>query len=157
MPDMNYLASYMQQLAVKIPDFGNQVAKDVASAILSDLTQVTPIDVGEAVSNWQVTVGSAAISRLPAFVPSPKGRVKDKVWIHRVDPAITAQANIPFIMQAGQAVLSKKKPGETVFIANNAPHIVDLDQGSSTQAPQGFVDRAIVLGIQIVGNARLKP
>lgn len=157
MANLTDLATYMDRVANAVPDFGNQVAKDVANTILSDLTQVTPVDVGEAVSNWQVTLDAPAVSDVPAFAPSPKGRVVKGVWVHKVDPVITAQANVPPTVQAGQAEIAKKKPGQVLFITNNAPHIVQLDAGTSDQAPAGFVNRAMALGAQIIGNRKLKP
>lgn len=152
MADLLDLANEMDALANKLSVFANATGQDAASTVLNDLTQVTPIDTGTAVSNWIVTLDSPALSGLilAPFVPSPKGRVKHGVWVHAVDPAITAQANVPQTFQAGLAVIKSKKQGQSIFITNNAPYIELLNQGSSSQAPAGFVDRAIILGEQSV-------
>lgn len=168
MADLLSLANDMEALDAKLGLFGNQTAEDVASTILTDLTQVTPVDTGEALSNWIVTLDAPALGGLvlAPFVPSPKGRMvrpfkargassPHGVWVHAVDPAITAQANAPQTMQSGLAVIKTKQPGQTIFITNNAPQIETLDQGSSKQAPAGFVERAIILGEQVTKNAKL--
>jgi hypothetical protein len=35
------------------------------------------------------------------------------------------------------------KTPETIFIQNNLPYIIPLNEGSSTQAPSKFIDRII--------------
>lgn len=146
MADLNDLANQMDQLANNLGGAANQVAKDVASTILTDLTQVTPIDTGLAVSNWQVTLDTPATGVIPAYNPSPKGRVKNGVWEHAVDPSLTAQSNVQPTFDAGNNVIQNKQPGQDIYIANNVEYIPELDSGSSNQAPAGFVDRAIILG-----------
>lgn len=155
MADLNDLANSMDQLALKVPDFANQVAKDVVTTILNDLTQVTPVDTGEAVSNWQVSLDQPVLTIIPAYVPSPKGHTKQGVFIHKVDPVITAQANVQPTLDASKIALAAKAPGQPAFITNNVEHIVALDQGSSIQAPAGFVAGAVILGEQVVGRARI--
>lgn len=158
MPTLLDLSKSMDGLLANISMFGNQTAEDVASTILNDLTQVTPVDTGEAVSNWLVTLDSPALALVLApYAPSKKGRVKSGVWVHAVDPQITFQANAPVAFQAGLAVIKTKQPGQSIFITNSSPHIGLLDAGSSSQAPAGFVDRAIILGEQVTKNAKLTP
>lgn len=40
----------------------------------------------------------------------------------------------------------------SVFISNNVPYIVYLNQGSSSQAPPGFVETAVEVAIQNVAG-----
>lgn len=159
MADLLSLANDMNALSAKLGLFANQVVEDVASSILNDLTQVTPVDTGTAVSNWVVTLDAPALGGLVlmAHAPSPKGRVRKGVWVHTVPPSITAQANVPQTMQAGLAVIKTKQPGQTIFITNNSPYINMLNEGSSDQAPTGFVERAVILGQQVTRNAKLMP
>lgn len=155
MADLNDLAASMYKLATRIPVFGNQVAKDTASTILKDLTQVTPTDTGAALSNWQLTLDSPAVGIVSPFAPSPKGTTRKGVWTHRVDPLITAQANAQPTLDAGLIVLQGKAPGQSIFIANNLEYIAELDAGSSQQVPAAFVDRAMILGFAVIQNAKL--
>lgn len=155
MRDLYDLATQMHTLVKRIGTFSNETSKDVALTILSDLVQVTPVDVGDALANWQVTLDNPALLPIPAYAPSPKGRVIAGTWVHKVDPAITAQANITPTLAAANAALAPKQPGQSIFIANNVPYIEDLNTGTSTQAPSGFVDRAILLGNGAIKRAKL--
>lgn len=155
MADLLDLANDMSLLSGRIDAFRKQTTEDVALTILSDLVQVTPVDTGTALSNWLLTVGAPAAALVPAHFPSPKGRVKRGVWEHAVDPVATAQANVTPTMDAAKAVLATKQPGQTIFITNGVSYISELDQGSSVQAPSGFVDRAIILGEDVIKHARL--
>lgn len=157
MATLTDLAVLMDGLGARVSDFGNQVKKDVATTVLTDLVQVTPIDTGEAVSNWQVTLDSPAQSILPAFAPAPKGRMVKGTWEHKADPVATAQGNVPPTIDAGNNTIQGAQPGQPIFITNNAEQIVPLNEGSSVQAPSGFVDRALILGADTVGRARFIP
>lgn len=155
MPTLTDLADQMDALAKRIPAFAKETTDDVALSILNDLVQVTPVDVGTALSNWQLTLDAPAADVLPAFVPSPKGRMKDGKWQHAVDPVVTAQNNLPRVLDEAKLVLAGRVPGQDVFITNNLPYIKTLDEGSSEQAPSGFIDRAIILGREVVAKAKL--
>lgn len=155
MADLLDLANQMDQLALQIGGAANQAAKDTASTILNDLLQVTPVDTALALSNWQVTLDAPAGGIIDAYSPSPKGRVKDGVWEHAVDPVLTAQANVGPTFDAGNNVIQNKQPGQDVFITNNVEYVPALDSGSSNQAPAGFVDRAILLGEQVKNRVRI--
>lgn len=157
MPNLNNLADDMDNLLVRITGFRARVTRDVALTILNDLVQVTPVDVGTALSNWVLTLDSPFLSGLvlPAFVPSPRGRVIKGKWTHAVPPTITAQANVQPTIDAAEIELAAKQPGQTIFITNNVPYIQQLNDGSSSQAPAGFVDRARILGEQAVQRARI--
>jgi hypothetical protein len=73
----------------------------------------TPIDEGRARGNWQASIGK------------PKNRV-----INRKEAgAIGEVANV------AQTV----KIGQVFFLSNNLPYIKPLEEGSSTQAPNGML------------------
>src|SRR5437899_3337950 len=112
------LANEMETLSKRIGVFAKQVADDASLSILNDLIQTTPVDVGTALSNWQLTVGAPALGTIPAFAPSPKGRVKQGAWTHLVDPVLTAQSNLPAILESAKTVLASRQPGQSIFIAN---------------------------------------
>ena len=48
----------------------------------------------------------------------------------------------------GRAVLVGYKIGQRVIINNNVPYIVRLNTGSSTQAPAGFVEKAVQAAVR---------
>lgn len=167
--DLLDLAAFCNALPDRIRNAASEVARDVAFAIESDLTQVTPIDTGAAISNWQVSLNTPATSAIPPYVPSRLGQTslagmtryramialgldpRNYVPIIGDGGALNASA----AMDVATQVLSQKAPGEVIHIVNLLDYIQKLDEGSSKQAPAGFVDRALLLGGGIAKRARL--
>lgn len=116
-------------------------AAAVASAILKELVYSTPVDTSLAASNWQIGIGSPADSLIPPYVVGSKGS--------------SAAASRAAAYNEGIAKLATRKPGETVYISNTTPYIKQLDQGTSTQAPQGMTERALLIGRTLLGKVRV--
>jgi hypothetical protein len=154
------LAARMRALRVAIPAYSNARKVEMATAIHNTLLERTPVDVGTAVSNWQLTLNEPAEDVLNAFDPSPRGRMMRKGgvnrWTHAVAPALTREANITVALEGREAALEVCKSGDIIFIANNAPYIVKLDQGSSAQAPEGFTDAALLVGTTAFESSALE-
>lgn len=155
MSDLTKLADRLEKYAKSLPNSANDAAKRAASAVAFDLDNVTPADVGEAISNWQASLDNPATNIIEAYVPSPRGKMKDGVWTHSVDPEITRANNAPVAFAEAKIVITEKRPGQSLFLTNNTPQIVPLDQGSSTQEPQGFVRRALIVGRNILDKVKL--
>ena len=85
----------------------------------------TPIDTGWARSNWIPSVGQP--------VKDPAG---SKLAVTRAPQTAGMQELLAYTREKGK-----------VFISNNVPYIGRLNDGSSDQAPAGFVQRAIVKAI----------
>jgi hypothetical protein len=155
------LKSFAQQiryLANNLPQQANEVKKQIARTVDFDLLQSTPVDTGQAVSNWQVTLNTPADNVRPAFAPPPEGYMKQtngvRVWTHRADPEATRQANLAPAMQLANQTIDAAQPSDVVHITNNLPYIQALDEGHSSQA-ENFVDRAILLASDIVKRANI--
>lgn len=148
MADLGDLARYMDNLLANNAQarFANYLAIAVADAIIKELAASTPADTGTAISNWRVSLNTPLGDVIPAHVPSPKGRVKNGVWQHTVDPLTTMGANAPDTISNAQNVLQNKQPGQIVYITNNVEYILLLDGGSSDQIPANFVERARIVG-----------
>lgn len=144
MADLNDLANFCKDYVKRnqAAYLASAIAKQAAYAIIEDLTMHTPVDVGDALSNWQIGLDSPASTVLPAYAPSPKGRSIKGVWTHRVPPAATALANASKVLTVARALLASKNPGQEIFISNNADYITELNNGSSQQEPALFVERA---------------
>jgi hypothetical protein len=149
MANLATLADRIASMRKAIPAWASQIAVNVAIAVDNDLLQVTPVDSGTAMSNWIVTVGSPADETQPAFALSPRGKTmednKTRLWVHAVDPEVTRSANLPLAQAAAQAVLQEKQTGKAIYLTNNLPYIIKLDNGSSSQFPGGFIDRALIV------------
>jgi hypothetical protein len=145
MANLNDLAAYLRQMAQQVPTMASTLAATACTVGITDLVNVTPVDTGAALSNWQVTLGTATAPIIPPYVPSQRGKTRQGTWAHTIDPSITREANIPPTLAAAQGVLSQKQSNETIHLQNNVPYIVKLNNGSSAQAPAGFIDRAELL------------
>lgn len=164
--DLSDLSLFCSLLPARIEQAASEIAKDVAYAIGSDLVEVTPVDQGFAMSNWQAGLGQSFIDTVEPAVPSPRGYWASHPqapplgtstnWTHRVDPDLTHQANVGPAKDAIRAVLDQKAPGEMITLVNNLPYIQELDGGSSEQQPAGFVDRALILGGNLAKRATLE-
>ena len=127
------LANELDQLATTLPpQVTNNLSLEAAELILNDLLSVTPVDSGKAISNWQVTLDTPPQEALPAYYPGKQGSTQ-----------VICQTAA---LEAAQAVLKAKRPGQTLYISNVLPYIRRLNDGYSGQAPAGFVERSILLG-----------
>lgn len=106
------------------------IVKKITLDVTANLIGTTPVDTGWARANWIPTIGAPVIEDLSGV--DTKG---DK--ISRVSEAASKQS-------AGNASVLKYtlKSGDT-FVTNNVPYIRDLNDGSSQQAPSGFIQLAI--------------
>ena len=96
--------------------------KKAALFLDSQLVQRTPVDTGRARSNWLVSLTTRITETVPETTASQ---------------AINAASSV---ISKFNVILNK-----TIFISNNLPYIRRLNEGSSTQAPAGFVDDAVAL------------
>jgi hypothetical protein len=118
------------------------VAERVVAKIVLDVTanliETTPVDTGWARANWVPAIGAAYAADLRG-----------------VSPTIGAISGADVLQVAGQtAVATGYRIGQgSVFVSNNVPYITRLNDGSSSQAPAGFVQRAIAKAVtrDIVG------
>ena len=115
-----------------LPDLINQSANDYtkqfASEIAVELIRDTPVDESTALSNWQIGIGSAPTTTLPAFYAGKRGS--------------TALPSITSAIKSVFAKLKSRTLDQPIHITNNTPYILDLNAGSSKQAPQNFIEAA---------------
>lgn len=120
---------------------GNSVrAVKIASAVLRDLVTVTPVDTSEALSNWQIGIGSRPATNIPPYAAGRFGSTR----------ALSAGEAI----SEGEQKLRAKKPGQTIYISNVTPYIGELDRGSSAQFAGGFTARARVVARRVAESLR---
>ena len=105
-----------------------RVVTKITLDITANLIETTPVDTGWARANWVPAIGTPFEANLDEIVPTPQDAAS---------AALGQQAAI-----AGIVIVYKLSMG-AVFIANNVPYILRLNEGSSAQAPSAFVQRAI--------------
>ena len=98
------------------------VVKKVTADVTANLQEATPVDTGWAQSNWIPKIGRGF-----------NGVVGSKAGV-----LTTAQITALLEVQSRYTLKQGK-----VFINNNVPYILRLNDGYSKQAPAGFVQIAI--------------
>jgi len=127
---MAKLRVVVEELDKFIEGVMKKIALDVVANLASPPSEGgTPIDTGWASANWIPYIGSP--SRATAGERPKQGTAS------RAD------------QEAGSSrVAAGYKRGQTITIANNVPYIVTLNEGSSAQAPSGFVQKAIFKSVK---------
>jgi len=136
------LATSLEKKAKAIDEAASKLAVDTALTIVGDLAFKTPVDTSQALSNWQVSLGSPVDSKIPPYYPGEGGSTRNS----------SAQSTI----DAAKNALKQKRPGVTIYISNVLPYIRRLNDGYSKQAPAGFVERAVLIGRKMRKNFKIK-
>lgn len=116
--------SFSQQIKM----FGDRSAKAVQQTrtavtikLFSAVIRDTPVDTGLARANWQLTEGQKATGTVTNVAPNKAGLT---------------------VSEAGQ--IQKTNGDESLYLTNNLPYIVKLEEGFSKKAPEGMVRRNIL-------------
>lgn len=111
-----------------LTDLTEQVVTKITLDVSANLIETTPVDTGWARANWAPAIGTPNIEDLRGIVPDARDAA-----------SAGAQQQQALATVATGYKLSMGK----VFVTNNVPYISRLNDGSSAQAPAGFVQRAI--------------
>ncbi len=109
----------LKALVAEIEERSHRRVQAAARATLRALIESTPVSSGLTRANWQVGRSTPA-----------RGLV--------TGTDVTGTATLA----RGEAEITASGPGETIYISNNRPGVARLNDGSSRQAPAGFVERA---------------
>lgn len=139
----------MNRTADLLPRAVNAIVKAAGRAIAYTVIDNTPVDTGEARSNWLLSLGQPMRGTIAPYQPYPKGSKGGGSGIGESANAAGAKA------RANQ-VINARQPGQTLFIQNNVPYIGELNDGHSRQAPRLFVDVAVLTGIRSLNGAVLR-
>lgn len=123
------LAKRLEAKANKLEKGASEINKQVALFLEGALLWDTPVDTSQALSNWTLTLGAPDYEFIGPHVPGEHGS--------------TQTASIAEAYSLAKAAAAKKKPGQEIWLSNNAPYIVDLNAGSSLQAPAGYVQSCV--------------
>ena len=120
-------------------DFAEKIIKDITLEATANLIEDTPVDTGWARANWIPSITTPVEENLTGVDPEPgqvagaKGKQSNGI----------AQVATRYRIKSG-----------AVFITNNVPYVPRLNDGSSVQAPSGFVQAAIRKAIAIASRIR---
>lgn len=90
--------------------------KKIALEAIKRIVEKTPVDTGRARANWQVTIGNPT---------------EDVLEVEDQDGSNT--------ISKGSSVITTVGLFDVIWISNNVDYIRFLEEGSSTQAPEGMV------------------
>jgi len=134
-------AKLMRQRRANLPGEVHKVVQNTAAVYLVTISDLTPVDTGAAVSNWQVGINSSPSGVLRPHVP---GNFRS-----------TALENLNATIRNGSNLIYASKAGDEIHIVNNIHYITELDQGSSGQAPSGMTSIAELTAMRVATSAKV--
>lgn len=138
--NLGQLGQFLVGVVDKAKKEASAGAVKVALAIIDNVVPATPVDTSRAMSNWQVALGGP-----------PPGQIAPHVWGRK---GSSRGASMTSTLAIARSTLAQKKPGVSIVIDNYVPYMRDLNQGSSAQAPAGFVERAQLVGRKTLESLR---
>jgi hypothetical protein len=131
----------VRQFIVSLDKWGDQVPRKVGQIqraisfeVFKNVITGTPVDTGRARASWFINVASP----IRAVAPErPAGT------------AAAAAAEAESLGRFAEVVPDRVTGLETIYITNNLPYIVRLAEGTSHQAPKGWVEQAVQAGARL--------
>lgn len=122
------MANDIDRVVAALQAAAESVIKQITLDATANLIETTPVDTGFAKGSWIPSVGrpSAAVGGEPG---SPSGAAQRQGMAEAAGYRLSRGA---------------------VFIANNVRYIQKLNEGSSKQAPAGFIQAAIAKAVRSV-------
>lgn len=135
MATLGGISRRLEVLADDVERGADKVVRTTALVIDQALVTSMPVDTGTARSNVIVTTGRRSREVRQPYAPGKRlGRGEG--------------ANAAAAMQQGSQAIASRPRGASIHIVDNVHYVADLDRGSSPQAPAGFIDQAILIGIR---------
>lgn len=125
----------MRVIAVKVTKNADRMVREVALRVDQILVMETPVASGYARSNWIPALGIGSIEERPSFGPGG------------------GSLQIAEMQQVVAQYSGDVK--RAIHITNNVIYINRLNEGWSAQAPAGFVDAAVIKGIEAAAEVSI--
>lgn len=142
MADLRQFAGRIRVMGKRLEENADALVRKTALAVDAAVVIATPVDEGRARSNWQVNLDSPADGVIEAYEAGKEGS--------------TGGANARKALDQGKEVIQDYeggRPGSAIHITNNLPYIKRLNDGWSAQAPAGFVEKGVLVGVAAVQGA----
>ncbi len=123
------MASETDRVMGLLDDFTERLVTKLTLDVTANLIETTPVDTGWARANWVPNLSRPFVEDLGSVTPSAQAAAGKRA---QQQAAIGQFAAGGYRLEAGP-----------VYVSNNVPYISILNDGSSAQAPSGFVQRAI--------------
>lgn len=143
MATLNQFSERMKKRGARVATRVDAVVRETALAADQTVVLATPVDTGRARSNWQVQLNGPVDTARDAYVDGAEGSTRGQ----------NAQAAI----EQARAVISgyNGSKDRAIHITNNLPYIGRLNEGSSAQAPAGFVEEAVHVAAETIRKSKL--
>lgn len=139
--ELDRLPKFLNRVANIVERNTDKTIREVAVAVDGAVVIATPVDTGRARANWQTSVGVPITSTRAPYSDGADGS--------------TAGTNARSAIDQCKAAVVGYKAGQTVYITNNLPYITPLNEGTSAQAPEGFVEKSVLKATATVKSARI--
>lgn len=145
MPGFGQLDRYLTRIARNVRPVVSSIVQTVATTVLEQVVYDSPADEGTFRSNYKVGLDQTPIGVRAAFAP---GRKLGK----------SERANAEAAIGIGKSVIKgfRIDKNKDIIIVNNTEYGPLLNAGSSTQAPAGFVQRAVNIGLAKARSIRFR-
>lgn len=137
--DLREVAKRVRIRARYVTKFSDDLTKSVALAIVENLVSDTPVKTGRAVTNWRTSLKKPSYPVLFAYPDKPPS----VEWAR--DRA----------MEEARQVVAGYSGRKSIWITNSVSYIHDLNEGTSTQAPPGFIEMAVQRGRIAIQRAKM--
>lgn len=128
----------IRTVLVQLDEFIEDIMKDITLEATANFIQDTPVDTGWARANWVPNIGAEGEGTAGTREQAEAGNV------------MTADQQQGIAAVATQYTIISGP----IYITNNVPYINRLNEGSSNQAPAGFVQAGINRAIATNANRR---
>jgi len=122
-------SQFFERAAVKIEQNANNLQKETAKEALYRIVLTTPVKTGKARSNWRVSHGKRTTAVIDTY---------------------GAEIAADMAISKGVQKINETPPKTDILLNNNVDYIQELNRGSSTQAPAGFIEAAVVNALAYV-------
>ena len=97
-------------------DWGSRLIRESGEILYRSVFDRTPVNTGNAKSNWNCSINT---------------------------PDLTCRGSADLDPGKASAAFAGAKPGDTLYITNTTPYILELEKGHSSQAPDGMAAGAL--------------
>lgn len=120
-------------LSKTAPALVADVQRELCLDLVTDLAVGNPVDTGHSRANWQV-----GVQTVPSNILEP-ARAKGKGEISAGEGEALAEQ----VVARSRAALSTLKEPDLVYITNNVEYVPHLEDGTSQQAPEGWIGNTL--------------
>lgn len=141
MAKASVFAKRMSALGKRVETNFDRKVNTIALAVDKAILETTPVDTGQAISNWVAVLGGPSSGQIQPYVPGKFGS--------------THTANIQAAYAQAVYTITPRTGNTPIYISNAAVYINKLNSGTSTQAPSGFVQNSVAYAVRSTRNVKV--